>query len=79
MPKITFAVYERPSAELPYLAVVLSDREVIAAEPVQSADEGEQLIQQAAEELAKEAGSGRRPDPADVVGRVVRGRSTKYP
>ncbi len=57
MPKITFAVYDPPSAVLPHLAVILRDREVTLAEAVQSAYEGEQLIQQIAEELAKEAGS----------------------
>jgi hypothetical protein len=55
MTKLVFAVYNPPSPELPHLAVVLVDDEVVAAEPVQSAEEAEELVQQLAKELANKA------------------------
>ena len=55
MPRMAFAVYDPPSPGLPHLAIVLCDGEVLAAEPVCSAEEGEQLVQHLAEQLAKVA------------------------
>jgi hypothetical protein len=53
MARLTFAVYAPPSLGLPHLAVVLSAGEVIIAEPVQSPEEGERLMQELSEELAR--------------------------
>lgn len=67
MPRMTFAVYGPPSPELPNIAVVLSDGEVIIAEPVNSPQEGEQLIRHLSEELAKKAANegGQPTKPSD--------------
>jgi hypothetical protein len=55
MVQVIFAVYCPPSPGLPHLAVCLTDKEVVAAEPVQSVEVGEQLLQQLAKQLSESA------------------------
>jgi exonuclease VII small subunit len=53
--EITFAVYRPPIDDLPHLVVVLADGNVLLTEPVESFEEGEELVDHLSRELLKAA------------------------
>ena len=53
--EITFAVYRPPLDDLPHLVVVLAGGNILLTEPVESFEEGEELVDYLSRELLKAA------------------------